>query len=43
MTPPGNALNFDGSNHYVNVGDVIEGFAAITFEAWVYHVGEWNL
>jgi hypothetical protein len=39
MTPPGNALNFDGSNDYVNLGDVIEGFTTITFEAWVYHVG----
>jgi surface protein len=44
MTPPGNALNFDGSNDYVNVGDVIEGFTTITFEAWVNHStsGNWD-
>ena len=44
MIPPGNALNFDGSNDYVNVGDVIEGFTTITFEAWVFHVssGTWD-
>jgi hypothetical protein len=44
MTPPGNALNFDGSNDYVNVGDVIEGFSTITFEAWVNHStsGNWD-
>ena len=44
MIPPGNALNFDGSNDYVNVGDVIEGFTTITFEAWVNHStsGNWD-
>ena len=34
-----NALHFDGTNDYVNVGDVIEGFSDITTEAWVYWQG----
>ncbi len=32
----GNALDFDGSNDYVDIGDVaIDGLSAITVEAWV--------
>jgi hypothetical protein len=44
MAPPGNALNFDGSNDYVSLGDRIEGFTTITFEAWVNHrtSGNWD-
>ena len=32
-----NALDFDGVNDLVNVGDNIEGLAAVTMEAWVYY------
>ena len=34
-----NSLHFDGTDDYVNVGDVIEGFSDITTEAWVYWQG----
>ena len=37
MTEPGNALNFDGTDDYVNLGDKIEGLATLTFETWVYY------
>lgn len=30
------SLDFDGTNDYVNLGDNIEGFGPITFEAWIY-------
>gem|GEM_PF-6738268 len=32
---PGEALDFDGTDDYVDLGDVVEGFSAVTFEAWV--------
>lgn len=34
-----NALAFDGTNDYVNLGDVIENINDITEEAWVYWRG----
>lgn len=33
----GYALDFDGVDDYVDVGDTFENFTAATFEAWVYH------
>ena len=33
----GYALNFDGVDDYVDVGDTFENFTAVTFEAWVFH------
>lgn len=33
---PAGALHFDGVDDYVNLGDNIEGFGAVTFEAWIY-------
>ena len=30
------SLDFDGSNGFINLGDNIEGFGAVTFEAWIY-------
>lgn len=35
LIEPGNALDFDGTNDYVNLGDKIEGLSALTFETWV--------
>lgn len=34
-----NALNFDGVNDYVSVGDNIENLGDVTMEAWVYWKG----
>ncbi len=34
-----NALDFDGTNDYVSVGDIIENLADVTMEAWVYWKG----
>ncbi|MBP6031842.1 MAG: LamG domain-containing protein, partial [Crocinitomicaceae bacterium] len=34
-----NALDFDGVNDYVNVGDIIENLSDVTMEAWVYWEG----
>ncbi|MBN1340908.1 MAG: choice-of-anchor D domain-containing protein, partial [Bacteroidales bacterium] len=38
MTPPGNALDFDGSNDYVSCGNgpVLTGSLPRTIEAWAY-------
>jgi len=36
---PGNALNFQGSGDYVDLGDVLENFTSCTTEAWVYWRG----
>jgi len=33
----GYALDFDGIDDYVDVGDTFEAFTAATFEAWIYH------
>ncbi|MGB0390671.1 MAG: LamG-like jellyroll fold domain-containing protein [Salibacteraceae bacterium] len=40
----GYALDFDGTNDYVDLGDNIEGLSAITIEAWIYNQGNntWN-
>ncbi|MGV1012758.1 MAG: LamG-like jellyroll fold domain-containing protein [Flavobacterium sp.] len=38
----GNALNFDGANDYVSIGDNIENLADVTMEAWVYWRGSSN-
>ncbi len=35
----GQALSFDGSDDYANVGDVLEGLSAITVSAWVKATG----
>lgn len=40
MTAPGNALNFDGTNDYVNLGDKIEGLTTLTIETWVYYASD---
>ncbi|MFM1947279.1 MAG: hypothetical protein RL207_1562, partial [Bacteroidota bacterium] len=34
-----NALDFDGVDDYVNVGDIIENLSDVTVEAWVYWEG----
>lgn len=36
---PQQALDFDGTDDYVNLGDVIESFTTYTTEAWVYWRG----
>ena len=36
---PGMALDFDGTDDYVNLGDVLESFTTYTTEAWVYWRG----
>lgn len=33
------ALSFDGIDDYINMGNVIQGFTAVTFESWVYYSG----
>ncbi|MEY3682991.1 MAG: hypothetical protein RLZZ289_1526, partial [Bacteroidota bacterium] len=37
-----NALDFDATNDYVNVGDIVENFTDFTVEAWVYWEGSAN-
>ncbi len=34
-----NALSFDATNDYVNVGDILENLSDVTMEAWVYWKG----